>query len=178
MNKPQLSRLTILLIVLLLLFSAVARPIANWLLANIGNMGIAVMLWLATLVLGLNILRYIYQLGWLRLFAGVLLAVSTVIYLASFDVVVERIHLIKFGSLAILICRDNAKNGLVTAVCYGFLISSSIGMLDELWQHYLPDRVGDWRDVLFNTIGSFWGVLCWLLMTPKKVNQSPNGSLK
>ena len=64
---------------------------------------------------------------------------------------VERIHICLFGTFGFL---SHKLFGTKVALCLLFAISG----LDELFQHYLPDRVGDWRDVLTNVSSSLLGL--------------------
>ena len=40
----------------------------------------------------------------------------------------------------------------------------ALAMGDELLQHFLPSRVGDWRDVGFNALAASGGLLLALVM--------------
>ncbi|MBN1385060.1 MAG: VanZ family protein, partial [Elusimicrobia bacterium] len=55
--------------------------------------------------------------------------------------------------------RKKTINNLV--FCIGFVFF--IGILDEVFQWFLPTRVGDIRDVLFNAAGGLWGVVLRIL---------------
>lgn len=69
----------------------------------------------------------------------------------------ERFHLILFGVLGLFFMRDARASGF--GASYAFFLGSSVGVLDELFQALLPNRVGDMRDVVINSIGVAWGVL-------------------
>jgi VanZ family protein len=53
--------------------------------------------------------------------------------------------------------RDARSSGVDAS--YAFFLGTCIGILDELFQAVLPNRVGDIRDVVINSIGVAWGVL-------------------
>ena len=165
---PQISKLSGTLIICLLIFSTFARPLSNLLRAQIGGLGVAVILWIITALIGYQVINKLMKFDKLRLLIAALLTIITILYLASFEIAEERIHLIKFGILSFLIASDNSKFNLKLAIFYGFTIASLIGGLDEIWQHFLPGRVGDWRDVGFNAIGACWGILCYLLINFKR----------
>ncbi len=77
----------------------------------------------------------------------------------SLDVWVERIHFIEYAILGLLISRAvNVINpqGLIYTCC----LVSLIGAIDEIIQWFLPNRVGDMRDVFMNSVGGFSGL--WL----------------
>lgn len=76
----------------------------------------------------------------------------------------ERIHLAQFGALGILACcsyrDDNEIIGFWLAL--PFLFVFLVGVADEIFQYFLPDRVGDLRDVIINTLGGIWGIILYL----------------
>lgn len=62
----------------------------------------------------------------------------------------ERLHLLLFSSLGFFCARSiPSSKALVVALACGFG--------DEVLQHFLIDRVGDWRDVLFNCGSASFG---------------------
>ena len=77
----------------------------------------------------------------------------------SLDVWVERIHFIEYAVLGILISRAVNVINLQGIIYTGFLVTL-IGAVDEIIQWFLPNRVGDMRDVFMNSVGGFSGL--WL----------------
>lgn len=53
-------------------------------------------------------------------------------------------------------------------ISYSFLFILAIGILDELFQWWLPTRVGDLRDVFFNTLGGIWGITLKIINLKEK----------
>ena len=77
----------------------------------------------------------------------------------SLDVWVERIHFIEYAVLGLLISRAvnvRTLHGIISTCCLIILI----GVVDEIIQWFLPNRVGDMRDVIMNSIGGLSGL--WL----------------
>ena len=77
----------------------------------------------------------------------------------------ERIHIFQYGLLGFLIILDRRKwpfkKALSMALCFVFLTAC----LDELFQAFLPNRIGDIRDVGFGLIGGTWGALqAWTMV--------------
>lgn len=74
----------------------------------------------------------------------------------------ERSHLIEYSVLAIFIHKalieryGNSK--VLQATLLAFLITSVIGMLDEVAQKFLPNRVFDPEDIVFNSLASFMAI--------------------
>ena len=77
----------------------------------------------------------------------------------SLDVWVERIHFIEYAFLGLLISRTIKVINLRSIIYAGSLVTL-IGSVDEIIQWFLPNRVGDMRDVLMNSFGGLSGV--WL----------------
>jgi hypothetical protein len=63
-------------------------------------------------------------------------------------IIEERLHFIVFGLYGYL-------SMLVLPRPTAYIACQLLGMGDELLQWFLPDRVGDWRDVQFNLLAAF-----------------------
>ena len=77
----------------------------------------------------------------------------------SLDVWVERIHFVEYAVLGLLISLAvNVRTlyGIISTCCFIILI----GVVDEIIQWFLPNRVGDMRDVIMNSVGGLSGL--WL----------------
>ena len=77
----------------------------------------------------------------------------------SLDVWVERIHFIEYAVLGLLISRTVNVRTLRRIIYSGCLVTL-IGAVDEIIQWFLPNRVGDMRDVFMNSVGGLSGL--WL----------------
>ena len=77
----------------------------------------------------------------------------------SLDVWVERIHFIEYAVLGLLISRAVNVRTLYGIIYTGCLVTL-IGAVDEIIQWFLPNRVGDMRDVFMNSVGGLSGL--WL----------------
>ena len=77
----------------------------------------------------------------------------------SLDVWVERIHFIEYAVLGLLISRAVNVRTLHGIIYTGCLVTL-IGAVDEIIQWFLPNRVGDMRDVFMNSVGGLSGL--WL----------------
>lgn len=67
-------------------------------------------------------------------------------------IIEERLHFIVFGLYGYL-------SMLVLPRFSAYIACLLLGMGDELLQWFLPDRVGDWRDVQFNLLAAFAATL-------------------
>jgi len=77
----------------------------------------------------------------------------------SLDVWVERIHFVEYAVLGLLISRAVDVRTLHGIIYTGCLVTL-IGAVDEIIQWFLPNRVGDLRDVFMNSVGGLSGL--WL----------------
>ena len=77
----------------------------------------------------------------------------------SLDVWAERVHFIQYGLLGLLVSRAYKISSFKMLLASGLLIVS-VGLVDEIIQWYLPNRYGDIRDVVMNSLGGLSGL--WL----------------
>ncbi len=80
-------------------------------------------------------------------------------------------HAVQFGLLGYLFARAAMRSWPrhhPRTVWFGVLLTSAIGLLDELHQAFVPGRDADVLDWLADTLGGVlgawcrWGVYCWL----------------
>ena len=69
----------------------------------------------------------------------------------------ERLHFLLFGALGWLAPQ-------IMILPWAIISVLALAMGDELLQHFLPSRVGDWRDVGFNALAASGGLLLALVM--------------
>lgn len=67
----------------------------------------------------------------------------------------EKIHLMEYALLGFLLFRDYLKKRISVFTSIFFL--SFVASFDELFQMVLPDRIFDFRDILFNFTGGLTG---------------------
>jgi len=81
----------------------------------------------------------------------------------------ERVHLLEYALVGWLAYAGLSRpENPVEWVAVPLLFGIFLGAADELVQFYLPDRVGDLRDVVFNSCGSAWGVFLVRAADPRK----------
>ncbi len=98
---------------------------------------------------------------------GIILGIVTV-YLLLFarmaTPIAERTHLIEYGVVAILIyaaLTERASQGRhvpAPAALLAILATALVGILDECIQAFLPNRVFDPQDMLFNVLAAIMSV--------------------
>ncbi|MBI3089515.1 MAG: VanZ family protein [Candidatus Tectomicrobia bacterium] len=77
---------------------------------------------------------------------------------------VEKIHLIEYGALSVLLYRRFAHHfpaAPAKALILAVAAASLIGIGDEFYQLYLPSRYFGWFDMVTNLIGVFLGLVIW-----------------
>ena len=74
----------------------------------------------------------------------------------------ERSHLMEYGVLAIFIYKAltlrHSTKSLVFPALPAFVLTSFLGALDEGIQFFIPNRVFDTEDILFNMLAAFMAV--------------------
>mgnify|MGYP001809161909 CR=1 FL=1 len=77
----------------------------------------------------------------------------------NLEVWVERMHFVEYAFLGLLISRA-VKVINLQGIIYTVFLVTMFGAVDEIIQWFLPNRVGDMRDVFMNSIGGLSGL--WL----------------
>jgi len=88
---------------------------------------------------------------------GALYSLATATGNANVDAV-ERFHFVEYGFLALLYYRVWRDRSTAAALLFGFLAVFMVGTLDEGIQWFVPLRVGEWRDVLLNSVAIACGL--------------------
>lgn len=76
----------------------------------------------------------------------------------------ERIHIIYFGTIGFLFTKDNFDELKLRTLLYTVLWALIIATLDEIFQMYLPYRVGDVRDLILGATGGLWGGIIYITL--------------
>ncbi len=150
----------------ILAFAPVARPIQNFLRTALGSEGI--MLFVLALFLAGGTLFIFISRFWKLPPKNIIFTI--VVFLAGLvssfylHLPEERIHLVQFGLLGLLACPSlkGREDGGWIWLWKPLLLVLLIGAADEVLQWFLPDRVFDTRDILFNALGGVWGILLYL----------------
>lgn len=93
--------------------------------------------------------------GRLALILAILLAGAGVAM--GYEIPAERIHFLEYGILGSLVLNA-AINSWKIPILSSFVFVSIIGIGDETIQWFLPNRVGDIRDVFMNSVGGLLGI--------------------
>lgn len=143
----------------------IVRPVCEFLKAYTP---FDVIVWIIFALL-LGVLIYFFLLRWPRqgLWYYVLLLGTVLVYIGMLWILKipeERIHLIQYGVLVCLIVRALRFDFPIKLAFGGaFVLTSLLGLGDEIIQHFLPNRYFQWQDVLLNTVSAALGLLwCYL----------------
>ena len=78
-------------------------------------------------------------------------------------------HIIEYAILALLICNALARGSInfssASLIIRSVFISFVYAVCDEWHQSWTPDRVGSLIDVLVDSVGAFFGSLCFLWLS-------------
>ena len=170
-----------LLIVVYVLFIYVSLPFFPAFISTLRGFISKELLNLLSLVLSISFFLllsvWIYNKKYkLKQFLLIISPLLLLTYLSlSLDVWVERIHFIEYAVLGLLISRTVAVRTLQEIIYTGCLITL-IGAVDEIIQWFLPNRVGDMRDVFMNSVGGLSGLwlgrfLFWEQQLLKKIHK-------
>ena len=166
--------------ILILAYAPIGRPIQKFLrdqlTAALGPGGM--MLFVLALFLGGGFLFIYTSRLWrfplTNILSTTIILLAGIGYSFSLPLPEERIHLVQFGLLGLLSCSSlrGGRTNLRRWIWRPFLFVFLVGVADEVLQWFLPDRVFDIRDILFNTLGGIWGILLYLGVTGIRRNKS------
>lgn len=136
--------------------SAFGRPLQHWVYRNFGETAVAVMIGICLLALGSAAIyrqmnRIVKWHSYSHLFIGMSLLIVVAIITISLPQTEERLHFVTFGIFGFF-----SRRLFSVWIALLAIVTWSVG--DELFQAWLPDRVGDWRDVGINIVAGVIGL--------------------
>ena len=138
----------------------VARPLLTYLYNHLGRETLGIIMNVLLLLFIFFSLFYLYSYSrrsLLRLALLVLVFSATFLLAMTYDIPEERFHFLQYGLLGYLLYSlffNRRRLPEIPALC----LVAFIGGSDELVQHFLPNRVGDMRDVVMNAVAGLSGV--------------------
>lgn len=107
-----------------------------------------------------------------RKFIWMVIGVLAVLVMASIRVgftPAERTHLFEYGLIAVLIYEalfERKKQGIkiTNPILVSILITTLLGVIDEVTQLLIPNRVFDWLDIGMNTLAALAAMLAVFLL--------------
>lgn len=111
---------------------------------------------------------------------GILIGIigAYMIVFVRITILEERSHVIEYSVVAFLIYEALLERNLLAQkvpfpAIFAILISTTIGVVDEFIQRYLPNRVFDYMDILFNFLASLMAVMgVGLLRWAKRIRKA------
>ena len=152
--------------------SAFGRPLQHWTYQNLGGPAVPWVIGMLLIALGGSAVRWLtlqspHRNHMIAIVAAVALALIFIGITTLLPRAEERMHFVTFGLFGFLSLRlfPASLAVLVTLIWSGG---------DELFQAWLPDRVGDWRDVRMNALAGAIGItLAWLGARTKPEKSAP-----
>lgn len=135
------------------LLSYSGRSLQNLLSQIISAEGLGIILALLLLAIVLVAVRWLYKINPSKLRLSLIWFVPLFLIIPMMlPIAIERVHFIVFGVF-----------GFVSLLLWnrvpGLLLCGLVAGMDEMFQWWLPDRVGDLRDVLINMVAVYGGAL-------------------
>lgn len=166
MLTSKLPRLTIALGTVIIISATFTKQLSDFIKANIGERGFLIVVGIIIVVTGLSVFIFIIK-GRPKFIRILLFAMALIIGIVltwRIKIPVEKIHILEYAALGWIAGRDLIKeNKKIKGILLAYAICMAVGVVDELFQKLLPYRYCDLRDVLFNSLGSSWGVILYLL---------------
>ena len=79
---------------------------------------------------------------------------------------VERFHFVEYGLITALFYRAWRARGDLSVVVLPLIAGLIVSTIDEAWQWFVPERVGEWRDIFINLGAIASGLLLSLAVAP------------
>ena len=141
---------------LILCLSAFGRPLQHWVFRTMGEVTIGWLIGLLLFGLGVTAIYWQAKRGLKgNRYTLVLIAIALVVTLITITFVLhqteERLHFATFGLFGFFSKR-------LFPIWLAILVILVLSSGDELFQAWLPDRVGDWRDVGINITAGIIGL--------------------
>lgn len=131
------------------------RSVLNFVQENIGGRdNFSIVINTVLLVIAIVFLFLLSKKITLKYFFTSILPILLVLTFIFFMVLPEeRIHFIQYGILGFFVFEASNRR-----IVFTLLFVFSAGAIDEIIQHFLPNRVGDLRDVAMNAMGGALGL--------------------
>jgi len=132
-----------------------------------------------TVLLGLTALIYYFvKKRGARLRILISTCIVTTLYILAFYYLVvfppEQFHFAEYGLLSwLLFFMARKGRSLKKTVLLVLALGLAAGMMDEIIQHFLPQRHFEWRDMLINIVATLLGLISVVLIAGSPEPASP-----
>ncbi|MDP2939835.1 MAG: VanZ family protein [Candidatus Omnitrophota bacterium] len=168
--KIRVSKTTAVIAIFIIISASFARQVMNYIKANFGEKGFAVLIGSVFIISFSLFLFFIIKnsFNFLKTLLEISLLFLGLILTWQIKLPEEKIHILEYAVLGWFSCRDLIKVNLRTK---GTILASvfciAIGLLDEIFQAILPYRFFQFRDIALNSLGGSWGVILYSLRLKK-----------
>lgn len=162
-NKIIYRLATAIYIILIFLFTSFARKICVG-LKNMNILGPVVSIIFAiSFIISCYYLFFKVKLKNVLSYVGLALVIAILAYIfKGIEYPEEKIHFLEFGMLAILFKLSMSdKQSVFKQYLLTFIFTSFVGVMDEVFQFFLPTRVFDYRDISFNVLAGLMALSCY-----------------
>jgi len=169
MSSPlRISKLTFIFGLFIIISAAFIGQVGSFISEKLGKPYFELLIGVLFLLAAAGLVLYVKRagLGKTKLLIFLAVFVAGFLFAWHLDILVERIHLLEYGILGWLAIRDNLRveKPIIKISIFSALFILGISIVDETFQWWLPYRVGDVRDVVFNEVGGLWGMSLFLII--------------
>ncbi len=140
---------------------------SRWSSLGVSRFVLVIEIIIALLVLTLAIVFLFYKRKKSHLFLisiGIIFLLSFIIY-QFIPNPYEFTHLPEYAILSMLIVRalvkEKRSNFIRSSYIFSGLITGAVGVTDEVYQYFLPNRFFTWYDIMLNILGGILGLLIY-----------------
>jgi len=162
----RISKLTFIFGLFIIVSAAFMGQVGSFISEKLGKSYFEILIGILFLLTVALLILYVKRaiLGKIKLPVFLVVFIAGFIFAWHLDILVERVHLLEYGLLGWLAIRDNLRDGkIVKASIFSAVFILGVSVVDETFQWWLPYRVGDIRDVVFNEVGGLWGMTLFLI---------------
>ena len=163
----RISKITFIFGLFIIISASFMGQVGSFISEKLGEPYFELLIGILFLVTAAGLILYLTRarLGKMKLLIFIGVFIAGFLFAWHLDILVERMHLLEYGLLGWLAIRDTLrkKKGIVKASIFSGLFILGVSIVDEAFQWWLPYRVGDTRDVVFNEVGGLWGMSLFLI---------------
>lgn len=170
-NKPNnnlFSWVTIAFAAYIVISAAFIQQVWQFLSKIIGESNLELISISICLLVGMHVLLYFIKLHLkdLRIIVSIFLLISAFLFSWKQPYFVEKLHVLEYGILGWLVAKDLRRIPYLEnkkIILYSIIFILIAGTVDEIFQSFLPYRVGEVRDVITNVISGSFGIALFLI---------------
>lgn len=163
----RISKVTFIFGLFIIVSAAFMGQVGSFISGKLGKPYFEILIGILFLLTLIGLILYLKRAGLGKIKLVIFLAVFMAGFLFAWhlDILVERVHLLEYGLLGGLAIGDSLREEkkIIKASIFSALFILGVSIVDETFQWWLPYRVGDVRDVVFNEVGGLWGMSLFLI---------------